>query len=71
MPHKNHPTVLQEPQLGIGGLQGGQMFRAEVGVQVAGFDSGELGEVVHDLFLGGYVVVDERGAFQVALAGKF
>lgn len=71
MSHENHAAVLQESELGIGGFQGGQMFGAEISVQVSGFDSGEFREVIDDLFLGGYVIVDEWSAFQMALTGKF
>jgi len=47
--HKDGARVHDEAQLLIRGLERGQVLRAEVGVQVTGLDTGELGQVVHHL----------------------
>lgn len=67
MSNKYDAAVLQEPQLGVCGLERGEVLGTEVGVQVPGFDTRELGQVVDDLLLGRDVVVDEGGSFQYTL----
>ncbi len=47
--HKDGARVHDKAQLLIRGLERGQVLRAEVGVQVTGLDTGELGQVVHHL----------------------
>ena len=54
--------VDEVPELLVGRLERRQVLLAEVGVQVAGLDARELGDVVHHLLLGRDVVVNEGAA---------
>ena len=59
MADKDASYIDEVPELLVGRLERRQMLLAEVGVQVAGLDARELGDVVHHLLLGRDVVVDE------------
>lgn len=61
--------VGQVPQLLVGILQCCQVFLADMRVQIARLDTGELGQIVDDLLLCGNVVIDERYTFLSALSG--
>ena len=68
MPHKLDTIIHEEPELQVGGLERGQVFGGEVGVQVSGFDARELGQIVNHLLLGRDVVVDEGNTLARALS---
>ena len=46
---KNPRILSDQPELLVGRLQGGEMLGAEVGVQVAGLDPREFGQVINNL----------------------
>lgn len=68
MSNKNDSTVQEEPKFSVSGLQCGEMFGAEVGVQVAGLDARELRQIIHDLFLSRNIIIYERSTLQTALS---
>ena len=49
VPDKGHFSVNEKPEFLIGRFERGQMFRAEISVQVAGLDARKFCKIVHHL----------------------
>lgn len=67
MAHEDDPRVDEVPQFEVGGLEGGQVFGGDGGVQISRFDTWELGQIVHHLLRGGDVIINEGLPFQYTM----
>ena len=68
MADENAAYIDEVPELLVGRLERRQVLLAEVGIKVSGFDTRELGDIVHHLFLGRDVVVDKGASLVGARA---